>query len=660
MDCPDSCALEVTVDDGKIIKIGGAKNHPDTNGFICDKISRFGQRVYHADRIHNPLRRTGPKGAGEFKQITWSEAIEEIVSRFRAIIKQYGAEAILPYHYGGSNGLLGDDGIDSYFFARLGASRIAKTLCAAPTTAVATEMYGKMPGVAYKDFIHAQFVVIWGANPKSSHIHLIPYLRKAKRNGAFIAVIDPRRNFSSEEIDLHLPIKPGTDLVLALGLINYYARKKQIDEEFIQANCDGLDPLLSRAKEWTLKKTAAETGLKSIDIQLLADGYANTAPAVIRCGWGVERNRNGGQAVAAILALPALLNKFGERGGGYTLSNGAAVTVDKHRLFGPVNWQSRQLNMTQLGRLLNDELNPPIKSLFIYNCNPVATVPDQNSVIKGLQREDLFTVVSEQVKTDSVRYADLVLPAVTFMEQYELKRGYGSYMIGGVKPVIDPVGEAKPNEYLFCELGKAMGWDDLPFTWSTDLYIKSVHKALKTPHDLPQIEHFLDGQTAEISFDRSTPIQFKSVYPRTQTGKVNLTPATLGSDPYSYIKNIDSFPYSMISPASSKMISSSLGEFNFPKLKVIMISEDAARDSLIQGDLVRVFNDLGEVRCHLDTSTSIRKGVVMLPKGAWSFSSKNGQTSTALCPDHVNVVAGGACYNDARVAIEKVPNLNFN
>ncbi len=656
MDCPDSCALEVTVADGKIRKIDAAPNgHPDTDGFICAKVRRFDRRVYHKDRVRHPMRRTGAKGEGNFARISWDEALGEIAERFRDIRRQWGGEAVMPFHYGGSNGLLGDEFLDDYFFAKLGASRCAKTLCAAPSTAVALGMYGKMPGVAYQDYPKTKFILLWGANPRVSHIHLMPYLRKAKQNGAFIAAVDPRKIFSNSEIDLHLPVYPGADLPLALGMIHYWKHNGLLDKSFLTENALGLNELLSAAEQWPLAAAAKAARVNLCDAIKLAQKYAELSPAALRCGWGVERNRNGGQAVAAILAMPALLGKFGVSGGGYTLSNSGAYQLDTEKIFGKFDWRSRVINQSQIGKKLNDTtLDPPIKALFVYNSNPVATAPDQNSLIRGLRRDDLFTVVHEQVLTDTTSFADIVLPAVTFLEQHEIKKAYGSYAAGGVQPVISAPGEAKPNEEVFALLGRAMGWDDPPFQWNTDTFMHKTTDALLLNGEKGNAEKLLNGGTQTCLFDGKTPVQFRSVFPRTPDGKIHLTPAALGKTPYHYeVVSSNEFPLALISPASSKMISSSLGEYNYPKLFATIHPKDAAMRDISSGDVVRIFNELGEVVCHAKINKTVRPGAVSMPKGAWRKSSQNGQTSTALCPATANVVGGGACFNDARVEIEK-------
>lgn len=663
MDCPDSCALEVTVAADRVTHIRAAPEepdgHPNTQGFICNKVGKFDRRLYHDTRILYPQRRVGAKGEGKFERISWDEALATIVARFREITARWGGEAILPYHYDGSNGLLSHEFLDAYFFAKLGASRLARTLCAAPATAVANAMYGRMPGVAFQDYPSARTILVWGANPKVSNIHLVPYLKQAKQNGAFIAVIDPIRNFGPSEVDLHLPVFPGADLPVALALIHHWQEEGRLDTAFLDRHAVGLEPLLAAARAWTLPRAAAEARVRVEDLERLATVFAESTPALIRVGWGMERNLNGGQALAAVLAMPALLGKFGVRGGGYTFSNSGAVKLDLAKVFGadspPARWTTRVLNMSQLGQLLVDDLTPPVKSLFVYDCNPVATAPDQNTILRGLAREDLFTVVHEQVMTDTAYFADILLPAVTFLEQHEIKRSYGSYIVGGVQPAITPCGEAKPNEWVFARLGRAMGFADEPFGWDTASCMRQVAGALALCGTASPDNRILNGGIQPLPLPGGGPVQFRDVHPATPEGRVDLSPSVLGAAPFQYqAMPTAEFPLALVSASNNQMISSTLGEFNYPELQLTIHPLDAAARGIAEGDEVRIFNALGEVRCRARLNDRFREGVCGLPKGAWRKSSRNGQTSTALCPPHVNVVAGGACYNDARVQVARV------
>ena len=655
LDCPDTCALEVTTTNGMVTGISGRSEQALTQWFICSKVASFSRRLTHEDRLLYPMRRVGAKGVGEFERISWDEAIDQIVTRFREIIDEWGGEAILPYNYGGSNGVLTDGFLDTLFFARLGSSRLARTLCAAPATAVAAGMYGKMPGVAFEDYPLAKCIVIWGANPKASNIHLVPLVREAKRRGAFVAVVDPLRNFSSNEVDLHLAVKPGTDLPVALAMINHWRASDCIDATFLAGHATNQSRLLDAASQWSVERAAEEAGVDAADIVTLADMYARRSPAIIRCGWGIERNKNGGQAIAAVLAMPALLGKFGVRGGGYTLSNNGAARLDRDRLFDMPEWRTRSVNMTQIGKFLTDGLDPPIKAMFVYNCNPLVTVPDQQRVMRGLSRDDVFTVVFDQVKTDTVLYADVVLPATTFLEHWDVRVSYGTYVVGGVRPVVPAAGEARSNMSVFGALGRAMGFSDKAFSWDDETAFRHAASALTangTPVDAAALEN---GHLTDYAFPERNPVQFETVFPNTGDGKIDLCPASLGNLPYGYkFASRDDFPLQLISPATSKLISSTLGEYNLPTLTVLIHPSDADRRGMTDRARVRVFNQLGEVVCHAVVRDKTRPGVVSMPKGAWRKSSENGFTATALCPAHVNDVAGGACFNDARVEIEKM------
>jgi anaerobic selenocysteine-containing dehydrogenase len=655
MDCPDACSLEVRVQDGVIESIGAGEENPLTRGFICSKVGRFADRVYHSDRLLHPMRRVGAKGKGEFAPISWDEAIRSITSRFRETRERYGGEAILPYNYGGSNGFLTDDLVDSAYFARLGASRLAKTICAAPTNEVTRGMYGKMPGVAFSDYPEAKLILIWGANPRASNIHLVPFLQEAKKRGAFIALVDPIRTMSADLVDLHLPVYPGADLPLALGMIQHWASEGRIDRGFLRERADGVEALLRAASEWSLERASAEARVDAAAVRRLADRYADASPAVLRCGWGLERNLNGGQAVAAILAMPALLSKFGVRGGGYTLSNSGAGKLRSEDLWNTAAWNTRTVNMTELSSVLNGPLAPPVKALFVYNCNPVATVPDQNGVMRGLEREDLFTVVFEQVMTDTARYADVLLPATTFLEHYDFKRSYGSYIVGAAQPVIEPEGEARTNASVFAELGRAMEFPDPIFHWPEEELRKRVVSAIELNGKPVEASPFESGKVHGYDFDGSaTPVQLGSVFPATGDGKIHLTPPCLGDEPYRYDRvSSPKFPLALLSPASARLVSSTFGEFHLEELHLTIHPEDAARRGIETGDRVRVANELGEVLCRALVDPRVREGVVSLPKGAWMKSSLNGRTSTALTPTHLNVVGGGACFNDARVEVTR-------
>jgi len=651
LDCPDSCSLSVTVERGKVIKIDGSTAAPSTDGYICGKVREFDRHVYHETRILHPAVRSGPKGSGLFSRVTWDEALDLIAVKMEEARNAFGAESVLPYHYGGSNGILTNDYADARFFRRLGASRLARTLCAAPTGQAALAMYGKMAGVAYDDYPKAKLIIVWGCNPSATGIHLVSYIKRAQQNGAKLVVIDPRRTPLARLADLHLPVKPGTDLPVALSLIRELFARGHTDEAFLAEHTTGSNELRQAAEPWPLDRAATVAGVTTADLEKLAVWYGTTSPAVIRCGWGQERNRNGGSATMAILALPAVAGKFGVRGGGYTMSNSGAWDIKMEAIVDVPQPASRLVNMNHLGRALLDCTDPPIKVLFVYNCNPVATVPDQNRVKRGLAREDLFTVVHEQVLTDTTAYADVILPATTFLEQYDIAKGYGAYHLHLVQPVIAPVGEARSNQDVFGELAARLGQPD------GDSDLGEVGGLMDVAGRLPDNRGaaLLDGKRP-LAPGGGTPIQFVDVTPRTPDGKVHLYPSHVESRDGLYAYADDpataDYPLSLISPASEHTISSTLGELRPGIAKLKMHPADAIARVIADGDPVKVFNELGEVHCEAAVTGDVREGTVSLPKGLWAKSTFNGATATALVPDSLTDIAGGACFNDARVQVE--------
>ena len=654
LDCPDTCSLSVTIEDGRVAAVDGSRRAPLTDGFICAKVRRYPERIYSPLRVLYPQRRVGAKGDGRFERITWDDAIALIAERFRRIIAEDGAEAILPYHYGGSNGVFGEGATDARFFHRLGASELLKTICAAPTGTVARAMYGTMGGVPPEDYRGARAILLWGVNPSATSIHLVPHVRAAQQAGAFVAAIDPRRTPLARTATLHLAPRPGTDAVLALSMINELVRRGWADRQFLAAHANGLEALTARAAQWPLERAAAECDVKARDIAALVEAYSAASPAVVRCGWGVERNRNGGQAVRAILALPAVAGKFGVRGSGFTMSLSRAFPINSVALARPdlARGPVRQINMVQLGRALTEPQRPPVRSLFVYNANPVAMTPDQNRVLAGLAREDLFTVVHDQVLTDTARFADVLLPATTVFEQRELHKSYGHYVLQYSDPVIDPVGESLPNPALFARLAQAMGFDE-PELQATEAQL--LRDALDIEGDR------LGAAAADaVRRERAVPVRFRGAleliqfgtdFPTTAGGRVELDPAVCAGA--TYASPHGALPLVLLSPASDKLINSIFGEFNLADPRLAMHPDDAAARGIRDGDAVRVFNDLGEVQVRVQLTRELRCGVVSLPKGLWRSSTLNGSTATALVADTLTDVGAGACFNDARVEVAR-------
>ena len=654
LDCPDSCSLSVSLSDGRVVALDGGEANPVTGGFICGKVRRFGQRLYGPDRLLRPGVRLGPPGSGEFRWVSWEEALARVADAMRDARDRWGAESVLPYCYGGSNGLLTQDTTDARLFRRFGASRLARTLCASTTGAANQALYGKMPSVTYADYAYAKLIVVWGANPSASGIHLVPYIREAQRAGASLVVVDPRATPLARLADLHLAIKPGTDVAVALALHRHLFESGLADEAFLEAHTTGAGALRERAREWTFERAAGVAGLEPAAIARLAGMYAEASPAVIRCGWGLERNRNGGNAAAAILALPAVAGKFGVRGGGYTLSNSGSWGITKSWI-GASEPPTRIVNMNHLGRVLTGPLDPPVKVLFVYNCNPLATAPHQNLVRQGLERDDLTTVVFDQVMTDTARYADIVLPATTFLEQYDFARAYGPISLQMVRPVVDAAGEARPNVDVFAELEARLGLDE------PDEPRDELEMMLRVMDGLPEgVGEALRADAPAAPPFGTAPVQFVDVFPRTPDGRVRLFPedldreAPLGLYTYQPDPATNRYPLALISPSNEKAISSSLYELVRKTAELMIHPDDAHARDVGEGDTVRVFNDLGTVTCHAAVSPAVRPGTVALPKGLWTRHTLNGSTSNALTPDTLSDIGAGACFNDARVQVERV------
>ncbi len=649
LDCPDSCTLDVTVENGRVLKIDGGDANPATQHFICAKVRRFGERVYGEDRVLYPAVRKGAKGSGTFARVSWDEALDLIARRMADIKSSVGADAILPYSYGGSNGLLTQDTNDAELWRRFGTSRLDRTVCAAPTGAANKALYGKMASVAYTDYPKAKLIVLWGVNPSASGIHLIPFLRDAQTAGATLVVVDPRRTSLAKKADLHLAVKPGTDVVIALAIHRVLFEEGHADHAFLDAFTTGADRLREAARPWTIERAAGEAGIDAGALRRFADLYAASSPALVRCGWGLERNRNGGNAAAAILALPSVGGKFKVRGGGFSMSNSLAFGIRSTSWIDTPEPATRLVNMNHLGRALLEYTDPPVRMLFVYNCNPLATVPDQNRVLQGLEREDLFTVVFEQVFTDTARYADVVLPATTFLEQYDIAKGYGPISLQLVRPVIEPQGEARTNAEVFSELAERLG----------------VGRAEDDTDTLLRITGRMPGHIGSELMDRGVasppyggaPVQFVDVFPLTDDKKVNLFPEAIAGDApaglYGYQPDPATveFPLALISPATEKSISSTLAELRQRAAVLHINPADAAQRGISQDDAVRVFNTLGELQCPANLTADIRPGTVAFSKGVWRRNTYNGSTATALVPDSLTDLGGGACFNDARVQV---------
>ncbi len=659
LDCPDACSLRVTLRGGRITQIDGTNTNQVTRGYICAKVRQFHHRVYGDDRLLHPALRKGPKGSGSVRPVSWDAALDLIAAKIHEVTAQFGAEAILPVSYGGSNGLLTQDTTDATLFRRLGASRLLRTVCAAPTGAANQGLYGKMASVSYEDYPEARLIVAWGVNPATSGIHIMPFLKEARDRRTKLVVIDPRATTLARQADLFLQPRPGTDLAVALAVHRFLFEGGHTDDAFLAEHTTGAEKLRERAAEWTLERAAEVSGVPVDRLRMFAELYAASSPALVKCGWGLERNRNGGSAAAAILALPAVGGKFGVRGGGYSMSNSASWNIERTWLRDPEP-RTRAINMNHLGRVLTDSMEggalvPPIKLLFVYNCNPAVTMPDQTRVLRGLEREDLFTVVFDQVVTDTALYADVVLPATTFLEHYDFVKSYGPITLQLARPVIDAVGQSRPNAEVFADLTRRVGLDRGDDPADELEAMLQVLDGLPAPHG----DELRASAMANAPFG-GRPVQFQDVLPRTCDQKVHLFPddldrqAPMGLYGFQPDPATEKYPLALISPASERTVSSTLGELPRPTIRLDIHPADAAERDIDDGEMVRMFNEQGEVRIAARVTPLVRSGTVAMPKGVWRRNMANGLTSNALVPDSLTDLGGGACFNDARVQVEKI------
>ena len=658
LDCPDACSLEVHVEGDRVVAVGGSRVNPVTEGYICAKVRRLPEHVHGERRVRYPAMREGRKGEGRFRRVSWDEALGAIAARMTELVRRGEAERILPFCYGGSNGYLSQDSADARLFSRLGASRLARTVCAAPSGSAATGLYGKMPGIAIQDYRHSRLIVLWGVNPSVSGIHIVPYVLEAQSRGARLVVVDPRRTRLAERADLHIAPQPGTDLPLALAIIRWLFENERADEAFLAAHATGAEELRRRADPWTLQKAAQAARVPVADLERLARLYADASPAAIRCGWGLERNRNGGSAVAAVLALPAVAGKFGVRGGGYTMSNSKAWDLEARDAAGELpETSAREINMNLLGKTLLGGNGSPVDLLFVYNANPLATIPNQGRVREGLSREDLFTVVFDPVVTDTALYADVLLPATTFLERDEMSRGYGAMVLQESRAVIPPVGESRPNHEVFADLTRRTGLARAGDPESAEAMKEAI---LRGSRSGGAIRESLDRSGIAFPAGNPAPVQFVDAFPLTADRKVHLVAEELDREApdglYAFAPDPGTldYPLALISPASDRTISSMLGELHEAQVPLEMAPGDAAARGIGDGDVVRVFNGFGEVRCLVRRNPALREGVAMLSKGLWSHNTLSGTGATSLAPDTLSDLGRGACFNDARVEVQRV------
>ena len=642
LDCPDSCSLEVTVEDGQMVAIDAAIDGANTftNGWICAKVKHTPQLLHGPDRITRPLRRTGPKGSGEFVEITWDEALDRFADRISKAVESHGWRSVVPYLYSSSAGNLGRHGLSPLVWEHFGAARTDITICAATVTEAWERTYGAMPSADPADIRHSALIVVWGANPNVSHPHLSPVIEERRRAGAKVIVVDPRRTPIAARSDLHLAVRPGTDGVLAMAIAALLRRNEHIDRAFIDRWVDGADEYLAACEEWTVARAAEICGVEASDIELFAEMYGTIRPAMLRVGWGQERNRNGGSASRAVFALPALAGQFCTPGSGVFNSidggKGYEAAAVRRAIIGDAPERERRaINMNRLGRILVDGEGGRVEVLFVQGSNPAATCPEQAVVLQGLARDDLFTVVHDLTMTDTAQLADLVLPATSQFEVDEVVGSYGSFVVQEAPPVIPRVGESRTNDEVSVGVGIRLGldaelWDPNP---------ERIRRLALGGRILPFMKR-----------PAGATVQFRDVDPG---GKVQLLSDADGVDrvPAYRVDDRPGLPITLITPATSRTTSSMFGNIAPANADVHLHPADAAARGLVSGDRAQITDGRHTIEAIVVVDESLRLGLATMPKGMWRRDGHRGFTANVFAPDHLSDLAGGASFNDARVEV---------
>jgi anaerobic selenocysteine-containing dehydrogenase len=671
-DCPDTCVMTVTVQGDRAVALGGDPDHPFTRGFLCAKVNRYLERVYSPDRLLHPMRRVGKKGEGRFERITWDEALDMIAARFREAVAAHGPQAILPYSYAGNMGLLSFGSMDRRFFHALGASLLDRTICASAGFAGLTATLGRAVGFDPEALVDARYIVAWGANIVSSNVHLWPFVEEARRRGAKLVVVDPYRSKTAEKADRHLAPFPGTDAALALGVMHVIFRDRLEDRDYLERHTQGADRLRERAAEWTPARTADATGLSRHDVEAFAREYATTQPSAIRINYGLNRHAGGGTAVRTIACLPALTGAWRHPGGGALLSTSDAYPKNGAALERPdlIRPGTRTLNMSQLGRILNDPaLTPPVTALFVYNSNPAAVAPQQDAVRRGLARDDLFVVVHDLFQTDTVDFADVFLPATTTLEHYDIHKSYGHLYVSLSRPAIAPRGEAKPNTEVFRLLAARMGFDH-PCLLETDEEMARQAFRWDHPH-MKGITFERLEREGSVRLSVGTPyLPFAEGGFPTPSGKCELLAPTLekkGHDPLAgYVPPRESpltnpelarrYPLAFISPPAHHFLNSTFSaqpvfvrRESEPSLTIH--PQDAVARGIRPGQTVRVFNDRGSFLATARVSEAARPGVVVGLSIWWAKMCPGGRNANAVTSQELTDLGGGATFYDALVEV---------
>jgi molybdopterin guanine dinucleotide-containing S/N-oxide reductase-like protein len=678
------------VDDGRATKIQGDPNHPITRGFLCAKVAKYLDRVYSPDRVLYPMRRIARKGVGAglrptdvWQRITWDKALNEIADRFQRISTDFGPEAILPYSYGGTLGVLNGASMDRRFFHRLGASQLQRTICSTAGEAGLKSVIGVKLGTEPEQFRHSRRIIAWGANIHGNNIHLWPFIEEARRNGAKLVVIDPYRTRTAACADWYLPINPGTDAALALGMMHVIIGEGLHDADYVAKYTAGFDQLSEKVKEYPPEQVEKRTGISASDIVKLAREYATIRPAVIRLNYGIQRSERGGMSTRAVAMLPCITGSWKEVGGGLQLSTSGAFGLRREALElanlmqTALGRPARMVNMVELGKALNSLQNPPIKALFVYNSNPAAVCPNHNEVIRGLLRGDLFTVVHEQFFTDTTDYADVVLPATTFFEHKDLQAAYGHYYLQISNQAIDPLGECRSNVEMFRALAYRMGFDEKCFHDSLD---EMIDVALSSSDPWLQgigRSHLEQEGHIRLNFNScflTPPSNHQPFLPfargnfATPTGKAELYSEQLkaeGLDPVveftpptesRHSDRAKAYPLELLARKADNFLNSTFT--NLPSVQEMeerdgleISAHDAHARGIADGDTVRVFNSRGEIQLRARIDGRVRPGVVSA-KLNWAKLAPGRRNINVLTSEKLTDMGNSATFYSVLVEVE--------
>jgi anaerobic selenocysteine-containing dehydrogenase len=668
LDCPDTCSLTVTVDEGRIVKVRGSAALPYTDGVVCNKVAHHSAAFVHGPgRLLWPLRRAGPRGSGRFERIGWDEALDEVHGRVADVIARFGPQAVMPLNYAGPHGMLAGDSMSLRFFHKLGATQLyRRSLCGAVRSEAWAGTFGPVPGIGPEAAENAKLNIVWGNNATVANLHLVRKIRASRRRGGRLVVIDPLRTKIAAQADLHLSPRPSTDVLLGFALAVELERLGAHDQKFIAEHVSGYEAFMALARAWPAEQAAEACGVPAADIRLLAGWMAEADPLVVAPGNGLERGRNGGSGVRAAIALPALMGKLG-RDSGIVLGAGHAFPKTAARLQRPdlVPAGTRTLNIMDVGRhLVHDDIDPPLRALIVYNHNPIVVHPDQNRIKTALLREDIFLVGIEIAMTESMQHCDIVLPAATHFECDDIYAAYGHHWLQRAEAVIPPVGEALPNTEIFRRLAARFGFTDPCFAASDrELLDDAVDAADPRMRGLRGSE-ILSREALRMAAPDGEPLAlFHNVMPKTPSGRIELASDLLAErwGPAARLPGFrpraTKFPLTLISPASDKRISSTLlGAGGEPgeAPPLFMHPSDARERGLERSKRVRVWNDLGAVILPLHITDAITPGVVASEKGAWLATSPTGQTISALASADDRADLGeGACFNDTGVEVER-------